>query len=242
MNETLQLGSLLIPYPWLIIATGLFIGYFLLTYVSSFKEDRWKSLRETVVNGVIWFIFSFLFGSILFHIETFLSDPLAVLSYPSGGQELYLSILVVIGYFVYASVQKNIPIHLYLHALLTPLFSSSFLYAFFEQTQGESVKGWVAEISPWANHPVSLYMMFFSACFLVWILSLQVVEKSSKHVLTIYFLWVFSQLMVSSFMTHPLFFGVPITNVFFYFLLFIGTFIALLNQFERKQRLFKWKT
>src|SRR5690554_5524330 len=114
----IHLGPMNIKVVWIIIGGGLILGYFLLAFSSSFKGQEWKKLRETVSNSLFIFIMTYFFGTIVFKFSTFISDPLSVLSYPSGQNELFLGTGLIAVYLIYSSRADHTSLQTYIHALM----------------------------------------------------------------------------------------------------------------------------
>ncbi|ADU29594.1 hypothetical protein [Evansella cellulosilytica] len=235
MNSAVQLGPFIIQIAWIVLAGGLVTGYLLLTYSSPFRGSTWSDFRETVSTSIGMFIMAFFFGTIPLKINIFISDPLAVISYPSGRAELYLAILLMVTYLLYSNVKKKVSLTMYLHGLLYILLPTSFIHAFFTQKIGQKIWEPVSHFMPWSNHPVFLYMMFINAILLIWLLRLEKKQiNTESKVISIYFLWVLSHLTIALVDRSPIFFSIPITPVFYFGLLIIGIGVYISRLVKKK--------
>src|SRR5690554_432882 len=157
----IQLGPLNVKVAWLIVAGGLIAGYLLLAYSSPFKGNDRKKFRETIGNGLSIFIVSYFFGTIIFKFTTFISDPLSIISYPSGQKELFFATALFALYLLYSSRSVGLSVLIYIHALMYIVLPVTIVHAFFEQKQGAPVEI-LESILPWGTHPTSLYTIVFA--------------------------------------------------------------------------------
>lgn len=213
----LQIGPLNIKVIWLIVGGGLMTGYLLLAFGSIFKGGDWKKLRETVSNSLFVFIISYLFGTIVFKFSTFISDPLSVLSYPSGQNELFLATGLFVVYLIYSSRANHTSLLTYLHAIMHILLPVTIIYAFFQQKVGIEV-GILANILPWNTHPISLYTIILGGVLLLFLLN----KKQNEYGLLIYLLWTGGMSGIQALNMSTEFFGIPVTQIYYLFLLIIG--------------------
>ena len=234
MNSSIELGPLLIKESWIVLSIASILGYLLLAYFSSLKGKAWKPFREQIGNGIIFFIVFYMFGSIIFNLPMFLTDPLAVLSYPSGKKELYLAFVVLTIYWTVMSLKTHIPLSKYLHASLYILLPAKFGYAFFEGNSGEGVGEYLAFIVPWTHHPVSLYSMVISGGLLIWLITMKNTNEGKKTGL-LFMLWVFSEFLINMTLVFPQFFGIPVTLYFYLFLFGLGVYYTVFNQINFKK-------
>ncbi|WP_078594738.1 hypothetical protein [Evansella clarkii] len=240
MDVSYQLGPLMVTGSWIVLTAGIIAGFLTLTYLSPFKGDNWKGLREDTGSGIIYLIIIFIFGSVLFKIELFLSDPMAALSYPGGRKEMYLGIFVTGTYWTAVSIKRGLPVHKFLHASLYILLPAKIIYSFFEGRTGEAVTGLTA-FSPWSHHPVSLYIMVVSSGLLLWLITGSFKQNSGKIVLVPFFIWTLSLLIINYTAVYPMFFGVPVSMAFYLVLLIAGSILIFINDLSLRRSFLKWK-
>lgn len=233
MNEgdddmnAIQIGPAIIQQSWIVIGTGLITGYLLLTYNSPFKGEKGKELRETIGNSVFIFILTFLFGTFVLQIDLVFQDPIAVISYPSGVQELYLATIFTTMYLIFSSMKKKVALIQYVHGLLYFLLVANLLFEFWVQRKGSGLLG-ETTIIPWNNHPISLYMIVVSAVLLVILLKIQLMTVE-KSVIIIFVTWTVALNITGLLDDYPVYFGIPVTQLFYVFLLTIAVGLVALK-------------
>ncbi|WP_088074152.1 hypothetical protein [Litchfieldia alkalitelluris] len=236
--NAIQVGPAIIQQSWIVIGSGLVVGYLLLTFSSPFKGEGGKEIRETIGNSVITFILTFLFGTFIFQIDMVIRDPIAVMSYPSGEQELYLATIFTITYLMYSSIKNKVGPFEYVHGLLYYLLPTSFIFEFWVQRNGREMWDGISVILPWDNHPISLYMLVFSAILLIILLKIESVKVEQK-VINILLIWTITLNLTALLDDYPVYFGIPVTQWFYLFLLSIVLGLVVINQIKKKG-FYKW--
>ncbi|PKR78714.1 hypothetical protein CEY16_02865 [Halalkalibacillus sediminis] len=161
-----------------------FAGGFLLFYILSHEQHkfRMKAMEESA-NTIILLVLYIQLAKVLLKVELFLSDPIAVLSYPSNAASLYLAtVMVIIHLWISNQKKREISTHSIL-SLAVIMIGSSFVYEFLQVT--------------WFNNTLSwkyLFVLFFT---LLGYLVVQNRFNPLQQILFIVFIWGAGQLIIS---------------------------------------------
>jgi len=131
------------PSAWMIMSIGIviisfivgMIFYYLVSPLStSIKKEQLEQILSYTINLVIYIWV----GKILINIQAFMSDPLAVLAYPSNSGALYIAVCLLAVNVLYNIWKKNFDVNGWLQAFAPVLLASSFTYEFIHLIQKES--------------------------------------------------------------------------------------------------------
>lgn len=106
LYDAIVLGPVIIKYSLLIIIVSFTIAFFLFRLISPFDNQTIKNHLDVIVDLLIFTFFSILGAKIILNIQLLMSEPIAVLSYPSDANALYLASFVVVGR-IYWIVKKQ---------------------------------------------------------------------------------------------------------------------------------------
>ncbi|SHM65851.1 hypothetical protein [Gracilibacillus kekensis] len=133
MPQAFMLGSLVIKTELIMIIASFVIGCILFYFLSPFDKKQTRQLLDTASNILFTLIISLWIGKVLWNIDVFLSDPMAVLTYPSNTMALYLALILTIGYSWWKWIRTFRSYQGHLYVLITIFLLASFLHSFMEQ-------------------------------------------------------------------------------------------------------------
>lgn len=171
------------------VIAGVAVFYF----VSGLANERKKKLAEVVVSQIINFVLFIWLAKILLNLPLFLSDPLAVLAYPSDASAFYLAIFFSAILIVYSAKKGRIEGAAFVQALLFILLPASFVFEF-------------AEMS-WNNDPYAFGNIVLYAALLFLFLLLN--DKASPVAIGSVILtgWTAGMLLLQAIQPHTALFG-----------------------------------
>lgn len=179
-----------------IIVISMMIG--LLSFLIFSDEsiaDRKKLLHE-LTSQIINFIIFLWIGKVLWNLSIFISDPMAVIAYPSNSEAFYLAVLFIVLLLFYKSYRKQMELIPFLDSSLHVFFVSSFVYEFIQLV--------------WENHTYNFGYLILLAVLLVGYFFLR--DRLNKIVL------IMTMLVGWSFGVFLLFIIQPFVTVFGYML------------------------
>lgn len=122
-GKLIELGILVLS-----IGAGLAAFYFWSDLPKKKKRAHINEMASQLINFII-FIW---IGKILLNFSLFLSDPFAVLAYPSDAKAFYVAIVFITLLFIYKAFRKKENIFPIIESFLPVFLVSSFVYEFIE--------------------------------------------------------------------------------------------------------------
>jgi hypothetical protein len=130
------------------------ISFYLMT--DSPKDVKKKQIEEFISLFINFVLFIWL-GKIIANWKIFISDPLAVLAYPSDSDAFYLAVLFSVTVLVYKSKYKKINVKEFFDSFIHVFLIASFVYEFIQLV--------------WKNNPFSLsYLVLFTVLLILYFL------------------------------------------------------------------------
>ncbi|EZH66189.1 hypothetical protein DH09_09630 [Bacillaceae bacterium JMAK1] len=123
-----QLGPFVIQHEMLLVLISVVLGVIFLRYFSPLQYRDDKATRDVVYNGLLTLFVVMQFGTLFMRPELLVTDPLSAIAYPSGRQELWLAIIVVMIYFLYVSWRHQHSFHRIIIGLLLVLVPAEMVY------------------------------------------------------------------------------------------------------------------
>ncbi|UCZ53560.1 hypothetical protein LGQ02_01825 [Bacillus shivajii] len=240
MHDVWMVGPVILPVVWLVTAISLIIGFLFLRYFSPYKEKSHQIIRDRTANGVIFIIIGFYFGSIPLNMTTFLRDPLAVLSYPSGQYELIMGLLIALIYFIIQHIKKQAFMRDTLTALFFVVLVADFIFAFSTGSSGSTV---TTESIPFPEHPTALYTMLITGtAAMLLVKTMQIpLERRAEYTLLTFIGWSFGKWTITSFEVTSHFFSVYVTDDFYLFFMLATAVVLILKIAIKKKQVIGWK-
>lgn len=121
-----------IPMLLKIFSIGLGAAVFYL--VSDLSKEQKKKRAEEALSQIVNFVLFIWLSKILLNLPLLLSDPLAVLAYPSGSQAFYLAIFFSAAFLFYGLESRQIKGWPLIQTLLYILLPAIFFYEFAQLT------------------------------------------------------------------------------------------------------------
>ena len=235
MNDALSIGPFTIPFTTLMAAAALAAAYIYIRYGTDFQKEKYKKIREEGLNILAAGIIVFLFGTVLLRLPAFFSDPLAVLSYPGGAEEMLLAAAVMMIYSVIQVKKHALDGAALFRVIFTMFIAAELIYHFFQPSAGDST----GSLLPFAAHPVSFYIITVGGIVLYWIHH----KKGSleQMVLPAVVIWAFSRWLIGFFDTVHTFFMVPVPGAYFWIPAAGAVFLYVFQRINKKQ-VTAWKS
>ncbi|GAA0465464.1 MULTISPECIES: hypothetical protein [Alkalibacillus] len=115
-----------------IIIVSFLLSFIVFMFISPLNKQLKKQYLDETVSFIINIVLLIWLGKVVFNLSLILTDPMAVLAYPSGAREFYFGITVAVIIFIAKHKKKEIRIIPFLHAFLTIFIFASFIYEFME--------------------------------------------------------------------------------------------------------------
>lgn len=211
-----MLGPLVIKSSLVFLILSFVIAFLYFWVSSSLSKETKKELLNQVESIIITFIISIYIGKMVFHIDILLSDPVAILAYPSNSNAFYIATLLTIIYSFIKMKTKTLEGVLY--AFLQVFISASFVFEFFFLVLGDNGN---------ILYFVILVLLLVTAILLQD--KLTPVTISSFTIIT----WSLGQLVVVSLYGQASIFQFTISPWYFFVSLLIGFLVLILKKMGR---------
>ena len=126
MVETTKIISIII------IMISLFGGILSFYMVSDLPKEQRKSQIKEVTSQIVNLILFIWAGKIIVNFPVFISDPLAILAYPSDSSAFYVAILLTSLLLFYRSYKDQLNVLLLIQTMVPIFLLSSFLFEFIQ--------------------------------------------------------------------------------------------------------------
>ncbi|PSL43217.1 hypothetical protein B0H94_11140 [Salsuginibacillus halophilus] len=189
---TWQVGPLLIPEAAVATVIALVAAYLYVRYFTLYQGSAGYRPRDRAVNVLILIGFVYAFGTVLLNLTLFLSDPMAVLSYPSGPGEFILALCAAGIYIAVQHWKKGIDVRELFAVLLYIVLAAQIVYAVWTRESGTSINGPL----PFAEHPIAFYTTAVSVALLFWLHRLGEKIQRSAQLSVVGAAWAFSQWLI----------------------------------------------
>lgn len=115
-----------------IIAISFIAGIISYYFLSELSKEQKKKQIDEVISQLINFILFMILGKVIINWEIFISDPLAVLAYPSNSAAFYFAFFLSSMVLVYKAKFKKMDITSFLGAFFHVFLTAAFLYEFIQ--------------------------------------------------------------------------------------------------------------
>ncbi|HSO57376.1 MAG TPA: hypothetical protein VLQ66_03980 [Paenisporosarcina sp.] len=126
MVENTQLISIFITI------TSILGGILSFYMMSDLPKEQRKRLIEEITSQLINFVFFIWLGKIILNFPVFISDPMAILAYPSDSRAFYLAVLFSSLLLFYKSKRGKMNVFLFIQSFISVFLVASFLYEFMQ--------------------------------------------------------------------------------------------------------------
>ena len=196
-----------------------FIAGFIFFYVTSSLTNHVKKKQlEEITSLLIDFIILIWIGKLILNINVFISDPLAVLAYPSNSKAFYIAVLLLILHIGYQVKRHKFEIKTLLFSFVPVFLVASFVYEFIQIV-------WVGNTFTWCYLGLLMVLLIIYLIFHDRISS----KRITFSLLTI---WSLGQLILAMIMPFITVFGYMLSP-WFMSLILIFCFILFIKTIER---------
>ncbi|MDY0406477.1 hypothetical protein P5G51_014890 [Virgibacillus sp. 179-BFC.A HS] len=115
-----------------VIAFSFVIGFATLYLLSPAKGEQKRKYMEELISQLINFIIFIWVGKIILHFSIFVTDPLAILAYPSDSGAFYFAVLGVAIVLLYKSKQHKTDMRGVIQSFIPVFLVASFTYEFIQ--------------------------------------------------------------------------------------------------------------
>ncbi|MFU0789583.1 MAG: DUF4386 domain-containing protein [Virgibacillus proomii] len=196
------------------IAAGLAIYYI----SSKLGVNERKKVIEQLTSYIINFVLFIWLAKIIWQFPLFISDPVAVLAYPSNAQAFYLALFLILIQISYHRKKRGLNIQELLFHFIPVFLSASFTYQFIDIV-------WLNNQFAWGNF---LLMMFLLLLFL----RLRERLQQRTLIITITLCWVIGKLILSNLLPYTTIFGYMIHPLLY---IVVGMICMVLFVIRRKR-------
>ncbi|WP_404450557.1 hypothetical protein LG329_09360 [Virgibacillus necropolis] len=137
------IGPLIIKSSLILLIGSFVVGFIFFRFTSPFSKLETKQRIDEIGSILVVFVISLWVGKILTNISTFISDPGAILAYPSDSKAFYVAFLLTLIYGKFKVVKHYQHLLLLLLSWMYVFLSASFVYEFIQIMVGDGVLTWV---------------------------------------------------------------------------------------------------
>ena len=232
-----MLGPLIIKKSWVVILAGLIAGFIFLRFYP--VQEKNSDVQEVLLNGMIYFVLAWQFGTVLTRFDLVLSDPLTALYYPSGIKEFTLGLLVFGGYVWWQHHRQRVTVPRLLAGLICIGSPALFLYYFIYESYGLEIQTqWLNWLTV-THHPLHIYQMFIHLPILLMIVANRHRLHPSAFVSKTMIGWGGAQWLLTFVDPAPSWFGMNISPHVYGLIVGSGTIWAL-NILMKEKKVFSW--
>ncbi len=139
-----------------ILVSSLAVGFLAFYLLSDRPKAEKKKQMDDMISQIINFILLIWLGKIIMNVSLFLSDPLAVLAYPSDTDAFYTAVIFMPIWLLVQSRRKQLKIFPLIVSFIPVFLVSSFVYEFIE---------WTAYDNPFAIGNLILFAVLIGLYF-----------------------------------------------------------------------------
>lgn len=205
MNQVWTFGPFTLTFTVLALFMSAAAGIIYITYFSPYAGKETSVARDVSINALGFGLIIYIFGSVILYLPAFVSDPMAVLSYPSGIEELMLAFTLSFAFLFYQVKKKKLAGEAIVGILAGFLLVAEMIFAVFLPSPGREA-AWIGE------HPVSLYIIVTGAAILYWIYR----KTALPDLLLAAAAWGASRYVIALVDRRPSFFTVPVNEVYYF--------------------------
>lgn len=204
-----------VAYIVISIAAGLTFFYVTSPLEKSVKKQQMEENSSLIINFIL-FIWA---GKILLNIGIFVTDPLAVLAYPSNSNAFYLAVLLLIINIAYRSRKKYLNVSTATSSLVPIFLGSAFVYEFIEVILN-------------AN---TLSRGHLGLLLIILVIFLIMYERRSPAMVAgcVFAAWSLGQLMLTTLMSYTTLYGYILAEWFLIIVLIISITVLIFHQRKR---------
>jgi len=184
----------------------------------SAKHDKKQQLEESL-SLIINFVLFIWAGKIVLNIGIFVTDPLAVLAYPSDSNAFYAAVLLLLINIIYKTTRKHMNAGMVLSALVPIFLGSAFSYEFIDVVWHDNTMSW--------GHLGLLLILL-----IVYLIRHEQTRASMMGAL-IFTVWSLGQIMLTFLMPYAALYGYTMSS-WFLMLVFIFSVIVLIYNKKRR--------
>lgn len=204
MNQVWTFGPFTLTFTVLALFLSAAAGIIYITYFSPYAGKETSVARDVSINALGLGLIIYIFGSVILHLPAFVSDPMAVLSYPSGIEELMLAFTFSFVFLYYQVKKKKLSGETIVGILTGFFLAAEIIFAVILPSPGRET-AWIGA------HPVSFYILVTGAAFLYWTYR----KTTLPHLLFAIASWGASRYVIALVDRRPSFFTVPVDEVYY---------------------------
>lgn len=201
-----------IAYIVISIAAGLIFFYVTSPLVKSEKKQQLEESVSLLINFVLY-IWA---GKILLNMGVFVTDPLAILAYPSDSNAFYAATLLLFGNVINKVKWKGLNIGTIMSSLAPVFLGSAFAYEFIEVVMNDNTLAW--------GH---LGLLFLLLLFFL------IIHERQSSVVTagsIFTVWSLGQFMLTFYLPYTTLYGYMMARWFLVIVLILSVAILIHNK------------
>ncbi|HLS08116.1 hypothetical protein [Lentibacillus sp.] len=184
----------------------------------SAKQDKKQQLEESL-SLIINFVLFIWAGKIVLNIGIFVTDPLAVLAYPSDSNAFYAAVLLLLINIVYKTTRKHMNAGMVLSALVPIFLGSAFSYEFIDVV-------WNDHTMFWGHLGLLLILLIV---YLMW----HEQTRASLMGALVFAVWSLGQIMLTFLMPYTALYGYMMSTWFLILVFIISVMVLIYNKKRR---------
>ncbi len=196
---------------------SLTIGFIAFQLMNELDRSDKKQITDQMITSIINMILFIWLAKIILHLSIFISDPIAVLAYPSDANAFYLALILTSIQLVYKAKRNGLKLARLFYHFIPVLVFAGFTYHFIEII-------WMDNSFAWGN-----FILMFMLLSLFLLLKRLINQKTM--LLLISYCWVFGKLLISWLLPFTTIFGYMVAPLF---LVMVALIISVLYLFNRK--------
>ncbi|WP_226037597.1 hypothetical protein [Aquibacillus saliphilus] len=133
------IGPLVIKSSLVILIGSLLAGLLFFRIISPYSKSETKQRIDEVGTILITFVITLWIGKIIMNFSIFISDPIAILAYPSDSKSFYIAVFLTVLYGKYKFIRVSKHLIPLLFSWMVVFLTASFVYEFIQMIWGTNV-------------------------------------------------------------------------------------------------------
>lgn len=199
-----------------ILIGSLAVGLLFFYMASEAPKEAKKQQIDIVTSQLINFVIFIWLGKIIYHLNLFMQDPLAVLAYPSNSGAFYIASILLLMMISYQVVRNKMNLMLFVNAFVPIFLSASFMYEFIHMT--------------FYDENSLLYLALLMILLIIYLSVMKHQSKTGSVSLLLLITWATVQFIISFLTPYVFVFGFMLSKYFFLGIILLCSLIYAYNR------------
>ncbi len=148
MPSAWVIGSVVIKSSFVVLVISILVSMLLFRFLHPFNERKGKQYVDEIGTIFIGIAVSIIIGKILLNVSEFITDPIAILAYPSDSKAFYIGLLFVVVYVKWRVIRSYDHFEELFFSWMFVFFAASFLYEFVISVFGNGTGNGISMVIP----------------------------------------------------------------------------------------------